>query len=108
MNATSDTIVPLRSQVCCYITACTVEVYGMAKAQEAVLVQPALAAIVLLRSFWTTVLRTETVKKYHSQAPDLLHSPLPRFSRTMQNETAPEPVDITIRICRIAVGLVGS
>ena len=81
----------------------------MAKAQEAVPVQPALAAIVLLRSFWTTILRTETAKKYHSQASDLLHSPLPRFSRTMQNETMPEPVDITIRrICRIAVGLVGS
>ena len=65
MDATSDTIVSLRSQVCCYITACAVEVYGMAKAQEAVPVQPALAAIVLLRSFWTTILRTETAKKYH-------------------------------------------
>jgi hypothetical protein len=79
MDATSDTIVPPRSQVCCYTIACAVEVYGMAKAQEAVPVQPALAAIVLLRSFWTTILRTETAKKYHSQASDLLHSPLPRF-----------------------------
>jgi hypothetical protein len=48
MVTSSDTIAPLKSQACYYTTACAVEVYGAAKAQEAVPVQPALAAIVLL------------------------------------------------------------